>query len=58
MHKFVYSGNAFFLLAVFFILISTFTKSPAAIGLGLFWFIFGLVVRKKYAQQLNPGNKV
>jgi len=58
MHNFVYSGNAFFLLAVFFILISAFTKSPAAIGLALFWFIFGLAVRKKYVHQLSPGNKL
>lgn len=50
MRIFIYSGNTFFLLALIFILISVFATSSASFILAVFWFIFGLAVRNKFAQ--------
>jgi len=58
MRKFFDSGNAFFLLAILFILISLFAERSAVyISLGALWFILGLAVRKKNAQKSQPRDE-
>ena len=59
MQKFFQSGNAFFVVAVVFLVVSVLTgKFAVYLGIGVVFFILGLAVKKKNSQKTaEPTSK-